>query len=354
MVSRDQYLEWRKPRIGTANPERMTNPIWTHVFSERMSGYGANSHYGGPSSFGGKPAWSGERFGQSETKLPDGRTLYVGGEHEDYYDPDFFIYNDVIVMAADGSYEFYGYPHEIFPPTDFHSATLVGTRLILIGSLGYVGQRRSKETQVLALDVHTLAISSLSVAGTPPGWIHKHTATLEDGGGIVLTRGLLETEGPGGLVENIDDWRLDLAAMRWERLTERQWPRWELSLEDGKSSNLWNVQHVKWSIENKFGNWEKSRDELAAMLGGMPEFALCDVLYAPPVAFKPLEECERDEFGTTRIEVDGVIVRYVAGTRNMRVTIEGVIAADKAEAIIADLVDKLTKLERRSWVVQRS
>ncbi len=36
-----------------------------------------------------------ERFGQSKTITLDGRTIHIGGEHEDHYDPDFFIYNGV-------------------------------------------------------------------------------------------------------------------------------------------------------------------------------------------------------------------------------------------------------------------
>jgi len=57
--------------------------------------------------------------------LPDGREVLIAGEHEDYYDPDFFIYNDVVVRAPDGKFAIYGYSKEAFPPTDFHTATLL-------------------------------------------------------------------------------------------------------------------------------------------------------------------------------------------------------------------------------------
>jgi hypothetical protein len=39
------------------------------------------------------PVWCFDRFGGTVTVLPDGRQVYIGGEHEDYYDPDFCIYN---------------------------------------------------------------------------------------------------------------------------------------------------------------------------------------------------------------------------------------------------------------------
>jgi len=33
----------------------------------------------------------------------------------------------------------YGYPKGVFPPTDFHTVTLVGHKIIVIGCLGNVG-----------------------------------------------------------------------------------------------------------------------------------------------------------------------------------------------------------------------
>ena len=99
------------------------------------------------------PFWSWDRFGRTSTELPDGRIIHIAGEHEDYYDPDFCIYNDVTVEHPGGRLEFYLYPKEIFPPTDFHTATLLGDDILLIGSLGYTDMRRIGETQVLRLNV---------------------------------------------------------------------------------------------------------------------------------------------------------------------------------------------------------
>jgi hypothetical protein len=40
-----------------------------------------------------KPVWCFYRLGGTVTVLPDRRQVHIGGEHEDYYDPDFCIYN---------------------------------------------------------------------------------------------------------------------------------------------------------------------------------------------------------------------------------------------------------------------
>jgi len=98
------------------------------------------------------PIWSFERFGQTETRVQDGRILFVGGEHTDRYDPDVFIYNDPVVLNPNDRIDIFCYPGAIFPPTDFHSATLFGRELLLVGSVGYPGERDYKRTQVLRLD----------------------------------------------------------------------------------------------------------------------------------------------------------------------------------------------------------
>jgi hypothetical protein len=74
--------------------------------------------------------WTNNHLGQAAVKSPDGRIIQIGGEHEDYYDPDFHTYNNVIVCGPDGSDDgdienevtIYGYPKNVFPPTDFHTA----------------------------------------------------------------------------------------------------------------------------------------------------------------------------------------------------------------------------------------
>ena len=51
------------------------------------------------------PIWTFDRMGRTETELPDGRVVCVGGEHEDFYDPDFCIYNDVVIYHGDGTFD---------------------------------------------------------------------------------------------------------------------------------------------------------------------------------------------------------------------------------------------------------
>ena len=123
--------------------------------------------------------WNYHRFGNSKTVLPDGNLVLIGGEHEDYYDEDFCIFNDVVKINTDGTMELYFYSEKVFPPTDFHTATLVGNTIYIIGGLGYQGQRIMDQTPVFALDLTNFTITPISTKGDKPGWIYKHQAFLD-------------------------------------------------------------------------------------------------------------------------------------------------------------------------------
>jgi hypothetical protein len=173
---------------------------------------------GGPGSKGDGPCWSFARNGRSGIRLPDGRALYIGGEHEDWYDPDFCIFNDVVIIDQDGGVSVYGYPESDFPPTDFHSATLCAGEVVIIGSLGYQDRRRYGVTPVHVLSLDTMAIRAVDTRGGGPGWISCHQAILSaDRGSIAVKGGQVFYRDDAAPVENNADWRLDLASWTWIR-----------------------------------------------------------------------------------------------------------------------------------------
>ena len=212
-----EYQQARHRTFGNANPQPMDFPFWKAMIAGGADAYQARFHFE-PEGSHGEAVWCFQRFGQSITELPDGRIIEVGGEHEDYYDEDFCIYNDVVVHHGDGTFSVYGYPTAVLPPTDFHSATLVGRWLYLIGSLGYQGERAIGTTPVYRLDVDTLAIEPVATTGEPPGWISSHRARFA-GGGIEVSGGKVSTR--KAYQENPDVYRLDLTTLAWSRL-----PNW--------------------------------------------------------------------------------------------------------------------------------
>ena len=224
-----------RTRYGAGNPERVDNPLWERAVRESWTGYDLRRHLGADLVDDGAelihwtsryrettpgPFWSWKRFGRTSTRLADGRIIHVAGEHEDWYDPDFCIYNDVLVEHPAGRLEFCLYAGDVFPPTDFHSATLVGGGIILIGSLGYVDLRRIGHTQVLRLDTRTLRIAPVATRGEAPGWISRHRAERHGEAAIRISGGGIQT--PDGTVPNTAAFTLELATMAWRRTNPRK------------------------------------------------------------------------------------------------------------------------------------
>lgn len=221
-VGEPEYMAGRFRRFGTANPERMNVPFWNAMVRNGWNAWQAAQQFGDSSYGRDNPVWCHDRFGMSLTPLPDGRFVQIAGEHEDSYDPDFCIYNDVIIHDGKGGFEILGYPKDVFPPTDFHSATLAGDWIYVIGNLGYRETREAfgYETPVFRFHIPDGRIERVPASGPSPGWIHKHDARLE-AGRIVVSGGEVYSVSQGG-EPSIDAFTgrfaLDLSTSRWTRL----------------------------------------------------------------------------------------------------------------------------------------
>jgi ankyrin repeat protein len=211
-VSATAFEHGRTRRFGIGNPERMNEVFWEAMIRAGISAYEASSAFEFPGE-GGAATWCAKRYGQTTTELADGRVVQIGGEHEDFYDADFCIYNDVFVHVAGGEVEIFGYPEEVFPPTDFHTATLVSKHIYVIGSLGYSGTRRFAETPVFRLDTESMRMERLTTTGSAPGWIYKHRADLISATAIRVTGGFCVND--GGEVPNDAEFIFDLATLHW-------------------------------------------------------------------------------------------------------------------------------------------
>lgn len=220
-VSAEDYEAFRTPRFGQANPDELGNPFWNEMVRSRCSAYTARERFGPAprSSSDDQKIWCFDRHGHSLTRLPSGQLVEVGGEHEDYYDPDFYIYHDVVVHDGQGGFRIFGYPQDVFPPTDFHSATFLAGGIYIIGSLGYPADRRPGETPVYRLDCETWRIQTVPSRGQVPGWIHSHRARVEGDGTIRVWGGKI-WDGQT-LVANEQAFRFDTRTGQWSLAAAR-------------------------------------------------------------------------------------------------------------------------------------
>lgn len=301
------------------------------------------------------PAWCFARYGQSSTLLTDGRTVLIAGEHEDHYDPDFYIYNDVVVRHPNGRIDIFGYPRDVFPPMDFHTATLAGNRMVIIGSLGYPEDRKPGTTPVGVLNLDTFTISEVVTSGPAPGWLHSPIAVLnEDGTSILIQQGKLDAGGKdGALIESIDDWRLSLTNWHWERLTNREWQQWEVRQKDGKRNHLWEIEQALWhrdvSLKNEF---QQQMEQLSQELRIRPDLDLAATLFRPALSHKEILKRD-DEYNIFRIKVDGVVVRFAQNMASIQITVEGDLPQKSIDAITSERLGKMTSLENTAYELKR-
>jgi hypothetical protein len=222
-ASAEDYRKNKTPRFGKTNPERMDNPFWSDMIRIGCNAYQARVHFKDDSAFN-KPGavWCFDRFGSTLTPIPDGRYVQIGGEHEDYYDPDFYIYNDVVIHDGQGNFELYGYPKKVFPPTDFHTATLVKEEIYLIGCLGYPEQRVNNQTPVYHLKTETWEIEAVKTSGDLPAWVYRHRASYVPQRNVIQITGgerqSWDKPGEPELVTNEDTYELDLSTFIWRKL----------------------------------------------------------------------------------------------------------------------------------------
>jgi len=70
----------------SGNPTLSTNPFFTIAIEHKLTPYEVVTYLNIDIDFEeNKPkVWTWKRFGQTCTVLPDGRKIYIGGEHEDW------------------------------------------------------------------------------------------------------------------------------------------------------------------------------------------------------------------------------------------------------------------------------
>lgn len=211
VLTQQAFETHRTRRAGVRNPEAFLPDFWYEQLRTGRYSVAKSLTYVRNRD---QPVWTFARYGRSATVLPDGRLVLIAGEHEDNYDPDFCIYADVTVLDGNGGVEHFIYPDDVFPPTDFHTATLCDGDIWLIGSLGYRASRRDGETQVLRLDLSDFSITPVATSGDAPGWIHGHRCRLV-AGGLELNGGKIEP----GYRDNDEVFLLDTQTRVWTKLS---------------------------------------------------------------------------------------------------------------------------------------
>lgn len=214
----EEFDQQRRPRFGVANPELVDVPFWNQQIRTGDNAWTGLRRAMGEDAdgFTDGPTWTFERFGATATRLPDGRVVAIAGEHEDWYDPDFHIYNDVIVFGPNGEQDVYLYPPEVFPPTDFHATVWAEPYLYMVGNLGRPEHRNDARPLVHRLDSRTWQIEPFASRGPLHAAFHRCLASYDaDRHAIRVIGGLWYEPGQREATHNSQEYWLDLATAQW-------------------------------------------------------------------------------------------------------------------------------------------
>lgn len=359
IMTQTQYLQTLTPDILnvcanylhtqltlTKNPTHLTNPYWQWVVYHQLNPYQIldsiptldkklGVHRNNENSL--PPMWSFERMGQSETHLPDGRIILIGGEFDDYYDPNFCIFNDVVVKYPNGNIEIYGYPIDVFAPTDFHSATLIDDEIYIIGNIGYMNDRQYHTTPIYKLNINTLKINKVE-SRNQIGWIHHHTATMKNGQ-IIVKNGYICDDDNSPMRENIDEWTFNPKTLVWTNLTNHCWQGFLVERQDFDWLSLSEFRCLESDKRYRPEQFENTLECLRSKLGIEPNLDLYHQLFIPPITH------HQDQNDENAIWIDGIKIRYVDDMDNIKVYIEGQLSDEVVQLLQDNLCYKLSKLE---------
>lgn len=350
------YQAFKYRNFGTKNPTNITNPFYQWVIKHNLDVWSIQKILIDPyieEKLGALPRWSQARMGQSRTVLSDGRIILIAGEYEDYYDPNFCIYNDVSVIHTDGTIEIYNYLKTVFPPTDFHTATLVSQgeheHIIIIGSLGYPDERQYTHTPVYRLNTQNFKIEQVATRNSM-GWIGSHTATLKDNQ-IIITGGQFLIDETTPLLENIDTWVLNLNTLIWKNTTnlDRKWQRFYVKRQDDKCLSLWEYEQLAYAVDfNDHQQVKKYSKTIEDLIGVLPDLDSYRLLLIPPINHETIDldgKKNATHYDKT-LYINEVKVGYkTADDSCIQVTIEGKLSEDKLELLQQNLRHRLSKVE---------
>jgi hypothetical protein len=154
------------------------------------------------------------------------------------------------------------------------------------------------------------------------------------------------------LIDNPDDWSLDLETHLWTRQTDRRWQQWELRHSDGSDNSLWrrDMAYRYGGDGKKFDPWLfEGLGDPAALLANRP---LHEARYSPPVPHEKLPDGEDVPLVLRRV-VFGVVVRYVEQPSVVRLVVEGTLEEALVDTIVDDACTRLAALEGCTYTKTR-
>lgn len=352
-ISPQQLSIVLKPVQATDNPTRCQHPVYDWLIRSKLYGSSIRQLVRQHLHINPEQAvWCFNRMGQSRTIMADGTQIYIGGEHEDFYDPDFRIYNDAVIVYPDQSTELFQYTEQDFPPTDFHSASLHADEkhIILVGCNGHPEQRDLSTTQVATFNVITAQVQLIKTSGQAPAWLHQHEAKWIDTDILEVSSGNVLLAVPEFsyplFIRNLYRWQLDTISWYWSRPQQAHYHHWYVYRQDQHGLCLFDMRCLIWDRRHHRDATPAAEQRLIDRLGFIPSTDVYQALYQPdyphqPGPLNPAQAAKHDEH---YIQVNGCQVLYIEEFEHIQVIADRAINHATMQLLLQDLSNKLQAL----------
>lgn len=330
------------------NPTPIHDPVLYWIIQHRYAGYQLRDLIEAHTTLEPEyPVWCFDRMVQSCTSLPDGRQILISGEHEDFYDPDFFIYNDVVVIHPDGQIELFEYPLDQFPPTDFHTTIFDESRhrLIIVGNISHPEYRQTHTTQVAVLDLNTMQISMPTTTGHAPNWLSACQLEWHIAGEVLkISQGQVMNSHISACTKNLSDWFLDVQTWEWSKSDLPAPQHWCFYRSDLNWMHLYEMSRFFSSIQLNLDS-HSAQQALLESIGTIPSLTVFEQLFQPPIAHQRIEREDENCFNRTCLQIDNQPIQYIDEMFCIELIMPHEFDPVLAQQLIEDLRSKLSLLE---------
>ncbi|MCX5469717.1 hypothetical protein [Acinetobacter nematophilus] len=270
-------------------------------------------------------------------------------DYNDYYNPNFKIYNDVCINA-DGlkKIELWNYPEEQFPPVYDHDTVYdKNTNLVYItGGLGSGERQKKNITEIYQLNLETKDIEHVDALGESPLCLHKHHAKMwnydliEMRGGNILKN--------GRAIKNLYVWYFNLKTKTWLKQKHETYQHWLITSSDNNQLFL-DISREILKMENEnfypFEFIEEYKQHIFKNYGYLPDYGIYPNLYRPEKQMYVSEATGyNDLYPSYACILNGQVYHCFEGYNRIEIAFQSSTSNEFQEFIIDDLKSKLKQL----------
>ena len=279
-------------------------------------------------------------------------------DYNDYYNPDFKIYNDVCIKA-DGlkKIELWSYPEEQFPPVYNHD-TVYDKNMNLVyitGGLGLGERQRKNITEIYQLNLETKDIEHVDTLGESPPCLHNHHTKMWNYDLIEMRDGNILKNGKA--IKNLYVWYFNLKTKTWLKQKQEIYQHWLITSSDSDELFLDISKEILKMEDEIFYSSEfieEHKQDIFKYYGYVPDYQTYLNLYRPvkEMYFSQVTGY-MDRYPSCACILNRQVYHCFEGYNRIEVAFQSSASNEFQKLIIDDLKSKLKQLSGHEIIAEK-